>query len=205
MRSVASIRGFLCGTIVCCMGCISEPAKPTATGQSREGVYCDVPSRNLGHVVLSVEPVVTSVTLWNRTSESVRVTEVVESCRCTSVSLDRSTIPPGGMTRVTLGTVVDSPGKGEVTVLVKTDAAAQKPIYVRMRWEGVGPVEATPSVVDLGAVRPGSRHRRDVVLRGRAPHVNIAGVQFSGPGVTVEGETTRERNEVRNAGCDFRR
>ncbi len=138
--------------------------------QTREEFRIEPRAHHAGKI-LQIDPerkIERTSVLHNDSSVPLHILEVRKSCACTSLALDRSTIPPGEMAKLTatfrLG---NRPGPNRVAVELHTSYPGDHGTQLTYDWDLVTPLFANPAESKLGRLELGASASTVLELRNR--------------------------------------
>ncbi len=121
--------------------------------------------------ILQIDPdqkIERTTEIHNDTKAPLRIVELRKSCACTSVTLDRSTIPSGEKAIMKATFRLGSrPGPNRVGVEIDTSYPGDQGTQLVYDWDLVTPLFAEPAESRLGRLEPGQTVSAEVALRNR--------------------------------------
>lgn len=135
-------------------------------GCSGSGGFYVVPEhKDLGIVSPHNESISAEFQVVNGLADSVKIEKISESCTCTSVTLGKNPIPPGGSTRLkVVADVSQRAGRQEFSVALLTDCSAFP--YKRVAFTAHVPATGNRQrQLSMGSFYPGSEVDLEIPLR----------------------------------------
>ncbi|MGC8640320.1 MAG: DUF1573 domain-containing protein [Isosphaeraceae bacterium] len=107
-------------------------------------------------------------TLRNDTDEPIRIVELRKNCACTSISLDKFTIPPHQQALLKVSFKLgNKPGPNGAAITLFTSAPGDSGTWLGYDWDLVTPLYTVPSDCSLGRLDVGRRASARLELRDR--------------------------------------
>jgi hypothetical protein len=160
------------------LGCDTEPSPHEEWTKNQEGrevgnKRSDTKDRHANAKYLELIPAtqvlvggdhVVEFELVNCSDRPVAVNSITTSCGCTSARFPNKRLAPGESRAVTINLHAHQLGKGAAAFTVASDRDQQL-LTGRIEWNGVFPIEVTPSAVEFGTVAAGKQHSAIVELK----------------------------------------
>lgn len=104
------------------------------------------------------------IRVTNRGSGPLRFTQLTLSCGCLSARVDEPEIAPGAHGTLIIHADLSEAGERDVTVRAHSNCQLQSVHVVRVRWNGIPPVQCEPDEVTFGRLLAGETRHADVTI-----------------------------------------
>ncbi|MEM9700873.1 MAG: DUF1573 domain-containing protein [Planctomycetota bacterium] len=103
-------------------------------------------------------------TVSNRGDAPLRILSLTMSCSCSSAEESSPVVEPGGDEELVVSVKPDTAGDGSASLTVRTNDARRPFTVLSVAWHARAARYLDPPELDFGAVRPGSRSERTVLV-----------------------------------------